>query len=95
VYRVRYDIRVTPFDFIYRVFQENEWLSLFDVVNIYPRLVHEFYRNLKIENIYQQAPCLETKVCSTSLRMDADLINSVIGVSFCVGYILVDKITFM
>jgi hypothetical protein len=48
------DIRVAPFDFIYQIFQENGWLSLFDAVYIYPRLVYEFYRNLKIENMHHQ-----------------------------------------
>lgn len=30
---LRADIRVAPFDFIFRTFQENGWLSLFDVVS--------------------------------------------------------------
>jgi hypothetical protein len=77
---LRSDIRVAPFDFIYHVFQDNRWLGLFDAVNIYPRLVHEFYRNLKIDNIYQQASCLKTKVRCTSLRIDANLISSVTGI---------------
>jgi predicted transcriptional regulator len=32
---LRSNIRVTPFDFIYQVFLDNGWLSLFDAVNIY------------------------------------------------------------
>jgi hypothetical protein len=39
-------IRVPPFHFIYRIFMENGWLSIFDAVNIYPRLIYEFYMNL-------------------------------------------------
>jgi hypothetical protein len=77
---LRSDIRVAPFNFIYQVFQENGWLSLFEAINIYPRLVHEFDRNLKIDNIYQLAPCLDTKVRGTSLRIDADLISSITGI---------------
>jgi len=46
------DIKVAPFDFIYYTFQEIGWLSLFDVVDIYLRLVYEFYRNLKIVSIH-------------------------------------------
>jgi hypothetical protein len=33
------DIRVPPFQFIYQIFHENRWLSLFDAVIIYLRLV--------------------------------------------------------
>jgi hypothetical protein len=77
---LRPDIRVAPFDFIYRTFQKNGWLSIFDAVNIYPRLVYEFYKNLKVVSIHKQTPCLETKVRSTTLTINADVINEVTGI---------------
>jgi hypothetical protein len=51
------DIRVAPFDFIYRIFNENGWLSIFDAVNVYPRLVYEFYKNLEVVRIDKQSRC--------------------------------------
>lgn len=44
---LRSHIMVPPFNFIYQIFQESGWLSLFGDVNIYPRLVREFYMNMK------------------------------------------------
>jgi len=41
------DVRVASFDFIYQTFHQNGWLSLFDAVNVYPRLMYEFYRKLE------------------------------------------------
>jgi len=43
-------VMVAPFDFIYMTFHENGWLSPFSSSNIYPRLVREFYKNLKISS---------------------------------------------
>jgi len=53
---------------------------LFDTINIYPQLVCEFYQNLMIDNIYQLAPCLDSKVRGTSLRIDVDLISSITSI---------------
>jgi hypothetical protein len=47
----------------------------------YPRLMYEFYRNLKIDNMHQMFPRLETKVCGTSLHINAELISEVTGIS--------------
>jgi hypothetical protein len=77
---LRSDIQVAPFNFIYRIFQENGWLSIFDAVNIYPQLIYEFYKNLKVVSIHKQTPCLETKVRGTTLIINADVISEVISI---------------
>lgn len=75
------DIRAAPFDFIYQRFQENKWLSLFDLVGkIFPRLVREFYKNLKIESNHHDTPCRETKVCGTKIINNTALISSITSI---------------
>jgi hypothetical protein len=54
------EIRVPPFQFIYQIFHENRWLSLFDAVIIYSRLVYEFYKNLKVVSSPNNTPYVET-----------------------------------
>ncbi|XP_062149271.1 BRAP2 RING ZnF UBP domain-containing protein 1-like isoform X3 [Alnus glutinosa] len=89
------DIRVAPFDFIYRIFNENGWLSIFDAVNIYPRLVYEFYKNLEVVSIDKQTPCFETKVCGTTLTIDVDVISEVtdIPLSYAISTPFPDSVT--
>jgi hypothetical protein len=92
---LRPDIRVAPFDFIYHAFHENGWMSLFDAGNIYPRLVYEFYTNLKIGNMHQMSTCLETKVRGTFLHINAELISKVtsIPISHALGTPFLESMT--
>jgi hypothetical protein len=76
---LRSDLRALSFQFIYQTFQEDGWLSIFDAVNIYPRLVHEFYMNLKPYARYD-TPYVESKVCGTKLRITPEVISEVTGI---------------
>jgi hypothetical protein len=71
---VTQDVMVPPFDFIDHIFQENKWQSMYTCNTVYPKLVCEFYRNLKINQIY---PILKTKVCGHFITVDPQLINDV------------------
>lgn len=81
---LRSDIRVPPFQIIYQIFQQNGWLSVFDVVNIYHRLVHEFYKNLKPYSLYD-TPYVDNKVCGTELRITPKVIGEVTGIPLSSG----------
>jgi hypothetical protein len=76
------DIRVPPFQFIYRISQENGLMSIFDATNIYPRLVYEFYKNLQVVSLHNNTPCMETKVHSTTLLINVEVISEVTGILF-------------
>jgi hypothetical protein len=54
------------------------------VVNIYPRLVHELYMNLKPYARYD-SPYVDTRVCSTKLRITPEVINEVTGIPLTPG----------
>jgi hypothetical protein len=57
------------------------YLRLFDSVgNIFPRLVQEFYKNLKIESIHPETPCFVTKVRGTKIIINTTLISSVTSI---------------
>lgn len=80
------DIKVAPFEFIYQRFQENKWLSLFDSAgNIFPRLVREFYKNMKVERIHPETPCFVTKVRGTKIIINTALIISVTSIPVSPG----------
>jgi len=81
---LRSDTRVPPFQFIYQIFQQNGWLSVFNAVNIYPRLVHEFYMNLKPYSRYD-TPHVDTIVYGTKLRVTLEVTNEVTGISLSFG----------
>jgi len=74
---VRQDVMVPPFNFINQIFQENKWQSMYTCNIVYPRLVHEFYGNLKIVQIDQSFPILKTKVRGRSITVDPALISEV------------------
>jgi hypothetical protein len=76
---LRSGIWVHPFQFIYQIFQENGWLSIFDAVNIYPPLVHEFYMNLEA-NVDYDTYYVDTKVCGTRLHIILTVINEVTSI---------------
>jgi hypothetical protein len=69
---VRQDVIVPPFDFIEHIFQENKCQSMYTCNIVYPRHVHEFFGNLKIDQIY---PILKTKVHGHSITVDPKLIS--------------------
>jgi hypothetical protein len=74
---VRQDVMVSPFDFIDHIFQKNQWQSMYTCNTVYPRLVREFYGNLRIDQISQMRPFLKTKVHGHSITVDANLISKV------------------
>jgi hypothetical protein len=74
---VRQDVMVSPFDFIDHIFQKNQWQSMYTCNTVYPRLVREFYGNLRIDQISQMHPFLKTKVHGHSITIDANLISEV------------------
>jgi hypothetical protein len=68
------------FAFIKHIFQENGWLSLFNSIKVFPRLVREFYMNMKIVQTAWHYSDLETKVCGTEIRIDPALISSLTSI---------------
>ncbi|XP_062175022.1 uncharacterized protein LOC133880148 isoform X4 [Alnus glutinosa] len=69
------DIMDPTYKFIYKIFKKNEWLSLFDHVTVYPRLVQEFYHNMYPINC--DSSHFYTKVSGTQLHITSKLINEV------------------
>jgi hypothetical protein len=72
---VRQDVMVSPFDYMDHIFQENNWQSTYTCNTVYPRLVREFYANMKIDQINQMRPILKSKVHGQSITVDPKLIN--------------------
>jgi hypothetical protein len=70
---VRQDVMVSPFDFMDHIFQENNWQSTYTCNTVYPRLVREFYANMKIDQINQMRSILKSKVHGQSITVDPKL----------------------
>lgn len=80
---LRSDLMVEPFQFIYDIFRENKWLTLFEPVNVYHRLVREFYSNMSL--VLGSSPHFKTKVSGTSLLINPALISEVTGIPLTNG----------
>jgi len=74
------NIRVHHFQFIYQIFHENKWLSIFDAANIYLGLVYKFYMSLEVLSSHYNTPYVETKVRGTTLHITPAVISEVIGI---------------
>ena len=73
---VQSNLLVEPFRFIYDIFRDNQWTSLFTPVDAYPRLVQEFYFN--IESIKSTCDLsFKTKVSGKTLTINYKLISEV------------------
>jgi hypothetical protein len=78
------NLLVEPFRFIYDIFCDNRWTSLFTLVNAYTRLVRKFYYN--IENIHLVgASSFKTKVLGKTLTINPRLISEVTGIPLVNG----------
>ena len=81
---VQSDLLVEPFRFIYDIFHNNQWTSLFTLVDAYPRLVWEFYFN--IESIKSTCDLsFKTKVLGKTLTINSKLISEVTGIPLTNG----------
>jgi hypothetical protein len=76
---VQYDLLVEPLRFIYDIFRDSQWTSLFTPVDAYTQLVWEFYYNIKsIKSTYDLS--FKTKVLGKTLTINSRLISKVIGI---------------
>jgi hypothetical protein len=81
---VQSDLLVAHFRFIYDIFHDNQWTSLFTLVDAYPRLVCEFYFN--IESIKKTCELsFKTKVLGKTLPINSMLISEVTGIPLTNG----------
>ncbi|XP_059445312.1 uncharacterized protein LOC132177110 [Corylus avellana] len=73
------DLQVEPFRFIHEIFQANQWTSVFVPVNVYTRLVREFYYNIEDIDLVD-SPSFKTKVSGKTLNVTPELISEVTGI---------------
>ncbi|KAE8124285.1 hypothetical protein FH972_019184 [Carpinus fangiana] len=73
---VQSDLLIEHFRFIYDIFRDNQWTSLFTPVDAYLRLVREFYFNIEsIKKTHELS--FKTKVLGKTLTINSALISEV------------------
>ncbi|KAE7996201.1 hypothetical protein FH972_000942 [Carpinus fangiana] len=81
---VQSDFLVEPFRFIYDIFRNNQWTSLFTLVDANPRLVREFYFNIEsIKKTHELS--FKTKVLGETFTINSTLISEVTGIPLTNG----------
>lgn len=69
------DLEDSALAFILNIFWDKNWLSLFQPINAYLRLVHDFYANMV--NISVSPPHFTTKVLSVKIHVTPTFISQV------------------
>lgn len=89
---VQVDLQVEPFWFIFDIFWENQWMSLFKPVKAYTLLVWEFYFNMD-HIVLNASPQFKTKVAKTSITINPRLISDITGIPLTMPlYLLIQSL---